>query len=118
MSQYEDITIDQGADQTIQLELVDTNGDAKDLSGFSAAAQIRKSYSSSDSDAVTFATSIPSPAADGVLNLTLTNAQTDAMKAGRYVYDVEISFVDSDANTIIERILEGQITVSPSVTRT
>ena len=34
-----------------------------------------------------------------------------------YVYDVELSFVDSSSNTIIERILEGKISVSPSVTR-
>mgnify|MGYP001599998446 FL=1 len=118
MSQYEDFTIDQGADQTIQLELVDTNGAKKNLTGYSVAAQIRKTYSSSDSDAVTFSSQIQSPAEDGVLNLTLTNTQTGAMKAGRYVYDVEISYSDSGDNTIIERILEGQITISPSVTRT
>lgn len=118
MAQYEDIIIDQGADQTLQLTLVDIQGDAKDLTGYSASAQIRKTYNSSDSDAITFATLIPTPASSGVLNLTLTNAQTSAMKAGRYVYDVELSYVDSSANTIVERILEGQITVSPSVTRT
>ena len=118
MSQYEDFTIDQGADQTIQLELVDTNGAKKNLTGYSVAAQIRKTYSSSDSDAVTFSTQVASPATDGILNLTLTNSQTGAMKAGRYVYDVEISYSDSGDNTIIERILEGQITISPSVTRT
>jgi len=39
------------------------------------------------------------------------------MKAGRYVYDVELSYQDSDENTIIERVLEGQITVTPSVTK-
>ncbi len=118
MSQYEDFTIDQGADQVLQLELVDKNGAKKSLTGYSVAAQIRKTYSSSDSDAVTFSSQIASPASDGVLNLTLTNSQTNAMKAGRYVYDVEISYQDSSSNTIIERILEGQITLSPSVTRT
>ena len=118
MAQYEDIIIDQGADQTIKLELVDTSGATKDLTGYSASAQIRKTYNSSDSDAVTFSSQIQSPADDGIVNLTLTNAQTSAMKSGRYVYDVEISFVDSAANTIVERILEGQVTVSPSVTRT
>ncbi len=81
MAQYEDIIIDQGADQTLQLTLVDTSGDAKDLTGYSASAQIRKTYSSSDSDAITFATTIPTPASSGILNLTLTNTQTDAMKA-------------------------------------
>lgn len=118
MSQYEDVTIDQGADQVIQLELVDNTGAKKDLSGYSIAAQIRKTYSSSDSDAVTFSTQIATPATDGIINLTLTNSQTGAMKAGRYVYDVEISSTDSASNTLVERILEGQITVSPSVTRT
>jgi len=118
MSQYEDFTIDQGADHTIKLELVDTNGDKKDLTGYSAAAQIRKTYSSSDSDAVSFSTQFTAPRTDGILNLTLTNSQTGSLKAGRYVYDVEISYSDSGDNTIVERILEGQITVSPSVTRT
>ena len=118
MSQYEDFTIDQGTDFNIQLELVDKNNATKNLAGYSCAAQIRKTYSSSDSDAVTFSSQIASPASDGVLNLTLTNSQTNAMKAGRYVYDVEISYQDSSSNTIIERILEGQITLSPSVTRT
>lgn len=117
MAQYEDITINQGADQTITLNLVDTNGAKKDLTGYDAFGQIRKTYSSSDSDAITFSSQIVSPASDGVVNLTLTNVQTGAMKAGRYVYDVELSFADSASNTIIERILEGQITVSPSVTR-
>ena len=49
--------------------------------------------------------------------MSLTNVQTDALKAGRYVYDVELSFVDSAGATIIERVLEGRITVTPSVTR-
>ena len=39
------------------------------------------------------------------------------MKAGRYVYDVEISATDSAGNITVERILEGKLTVSPSVTK-
>ena len=117
MAQYEDITIDQGADQTLKLELVDTSGAKKNLTGFSASAQLRKTYNSSDSDAVTFTSQIPSPATDGIVNLTLTNVQTGSLRSGRYVYDVEISNVDSAGATIVERILEGQITVTPSVTR-
>ena len=117
MSQYEDFTLNQGADFSIQLELVDKNQAKKSLAGYTGKGQIRKTYSSSDSDAVTFAVVIPSPASSGILNLQLTNAQTSAMKSGRYVYDVEISSNDSASNTLVERILEGQITVSPSVTR-
>ena len=57
------------------------------------------------------------PSTSGTCTLSLTNSQTDALKPGKYVYDVEISFVDSDNNTIVERILEGRIQVTPSVTK-
>ena len=49
--------------------------------------------------------------------LSLTNTVTDALKPGRYVYDVELSFNDSDGNAIIERVLEGKAFITPSVTR-
>ena len=51
------------------------------------------------------------------MTLSLTNIQTDDLKAGRYVYDVELSFIDSAGDTIVERVLEGRVQVSPSVTR-
>ena len=117
MSQYEDVTIDQGADVTIQLELVDTNGNTKNLTDHTVAGKVKKTYNSDSDYTWDFGSTIPSPASDGIVNLTLTNTQTDTMKAGRYVYDVELSYADSAANTIIERILEGQLNVTPSVTR-
>ena len=116
MATYEEFTIDQGADVTIQLELIDENGAQKDLAGHTLAAKLKKNYNSGDSDTTSFNASITN-ANTGLCNLTLTNTQTDALKAGRYVYDVELSFQDSSSNTIIERILEGRIQVTPSVTK-
>jgi hypothetical protein len=61
---------------------------------------------------------IPEPSLEGIVTLSLSNLITDGLSTrGRYVYDVEISFVDEDGHTIIERILEGKIKVNPSVTR-
>lgn len=118
MAHYEDLTIDQGTDVTVELHLVDANNAAKDLTGYSVAAKLAPSYNSSDSDKVDFTGSVTTPATDGIVNLSLTNTQTDALNyKKRYVYDVEISFVDSDANTIVERVMEGLITVTPSVTK-
>lgn len=116
MAQYEDLAIDQGADVAVVLELVNKDGTAKDLTGYSAAAKMKRSYNS-DSDDTTEFTAIISSATDGNVTLSLTNSQTDNLKKGRYLYDVEVSFVDSDTNTIVERVLEGQIEVTPSVTR-
>ena len=79
---------------------------------------MKKTYNTKDSDATAFfATTVDPDNLDYVIHLSLTNTQTDALKPGRYVYDVEISYVDSDTNTITERIMEGQIFVTPSVTK-
>ena len=116
MAQYEELSIDKGTDITLQLELEDTSGNPKNLTNYTVAGKVKKTYNTSDSDATAFTAEVKAPATGGDVNLSLTNTQTGAFKAGRYVYDVEISFVDSDAQTVIERVLEGTITVTPSVT--
>lgn len=117
MAQYEDLTIDQGADAAIEIHLVNPNGSAKNLTDHAIAAKMKRTYNSDSDDTTIFAAVISDPATDGIATLTLTNIQTDALKPGRYVYDVELSFQDSDDNTIIERVLEGKILVTASVTR-
>ena len=116
MAQYEELQIDKGSDVTIKLELEDLNGNAKNLTNHTVAGKIKKTYNTSDSDATTFTTEIQAPATGGGINLSLSNTQTQALKAGRHVYDVEISFTDSNAQTVVERVLEGTLTVTPSVT--
>jgi hypothetical protein len=119
MADYEDFTIDQGADVAIELHLQEQDGSKKNLTGHSALAKMKRSYNSTDSDEiVSFTTIVSSPATDGILTLALTNSQTDSLNPRlRYVYDVELSYQDSNSQTIIERILEGKVKVSPSVTR-
>ena len=116
MAQYEEFSIDQGADVTIELHLVDKNDVVKNLTGHTVTAKMKKNYNSDSSDTTDFATVI-SNASNGVASLSLTNSQTNALKVGRYVYDVELSFVDSASATIVERVLEGRIQVTPSVTK-
>lgn len=118
MAQYEDFTIDQGADVAIQLELLEKDGSVKNLTGFSASAKMKRSYNADSDNTQVFATTISAETPeDGKLILELTHTQTDTLKPGRWVYDVEISYTDSDMNTIVERVLEGSIQVTPSVTR-
>jgi hypothetical protein len=117
MAQYEDIEIDQGADVSVEIHCVSKDGSIKDLTDHSVAAKLKKTYNSDSADTFSFTSIIITPPSDGIVNISLTNTQTDALKAGRYVYDVELSFQDSDNETIIERVLEGQLHVTPSVTR-
>lgn len=117
MAQYEDLSIDQGSDVAIELRLANPDQSKKNLAGYSVSAQMRRTVNTSDSDAISFTSIVADPASDGIVSLTLTNTQTDALTPGRYFYDVEISHTDSSSATIIERILEGQIEVTPSITR-
>tara|TARA_R110000803_G_scaffold151947_1_gene217026 strand:+ start:459 stop:791 length:333 start_codon:yes stop_codon:yes gene_type:complete len=109
MAVYSNITIDQGTDFTSAVDVTDADGDAVNLGGYTAAGQIRKTYSSST--AVNFTATV-SNAASGIITIALSAAQTGAMKAGRYVYDVEI-----DQSGTKTRVLEGQVEITPGVTQ-
>jgi hypothetical protein len=117
MAQYEEFTIDQGADAAIEIHLVNSDGSAKNLTNHTIAAKLKRTFNSDSDDTTIFNSIVADPATDGIATLSLTNIQTDSLKPGRYVYDVEMSFQDSDSNTIIERVLEGKILVTASVTR-
>lgn len=102
--------IDQGTDYIITVDVTDSAGDILDLTGYTATAQIRKTYTSSSLSA-TFTTGIS--AAAGQVTISLTDTQTSALEAGRYVYDLNIE----SAGGVKTRVIEGQAVVTPGVTR-
>jgi len=112
MAVISNLTVDQGTTFNAEIEVTDNVGDPLNLNGYTATGQIRKTYSSST--AIDFSTEIPSPASNGKVVIGLTATQTNLMKAGRYVYDVEIT---NDSGVTVTRILEGQVEVLPGVTR-
>lgn len=109
MSTKANLVIDQGTTFSTDLSLKDDNGDPLNLSGYTSNSQIRKWYTSKNA-AATFSTSINVDS--GSITLALNANQTGNLVAGRYVYDVEIT-----DGTIISRIVEGIVTVTPQVTR-
>ena len=108
MATIQNLVIDQGTTYSFTFNLTNADGSAKDISSYTIAAQIRKSYYTSTSVDFTTATID----LEGEITISLTATQTSALKAGRYVYDIEI---DDGVETI--RVLEGIVTVTPEVTR-
>jgi len=102
--------IDQGTDYTITVDVTDSAGDILDLTDYTATAQIRKTYTSSSLSA-TFTTSISAVA--GQVTISLTDTQTSALEAGRYVYDLNIE----SGTGVKTRVIEGQAVITPGVTR-
>jgi hypothetical protein len=111
MAVLSNLSIDQGSDFSAEVQVEDASGDAANLTGYTGAGQIRKTYSSSTFTAFGV---VVTNAGNGLLTLTLSNTVTNAMKAGRYVYDVEITKTSDGEKT---RVVEGQITINPGVTQ-
>jgi hypothetical protein len=109
MAMYTNLTADQGSTFDTTITITDNQGSPIDLTGYTFAGQIRKTYSSSTAISFNF---IPL-ALLGDIQLNLTAAQTDSMKAGRYVYDFEITSPEN----VVTRVLEGQLEITPSVTK-
>lgn len=112
MSAFANLLVEQGATFRISLQIFEDD-DPKDLTGFTARSQLRRSHRSRR--ATDFTVEINNPT-NGELMLSLTAEQTSILKAGRYVYDVEVvgpNFPPSE----VGRILEGVVTVSPEATK-
>jgi hypothetical protein len=103
------IVIDQGTDFSTSINVTNDDGDIVDLTGYTAAAQMRKHYTSSNSH--NFTTSIS--AAQGIVTISMTANTTAAITAGRYVYDCELT----SSSNAVTRLVEGIVTVTPQVTR-
>jgi hypothetical protein len=117
MAQYEHISIDQGADVAVEIHLINKDGSARNLTNHFINAKMKKTFNSDSDNTTVFNSIVTLPASDGIATISLSNTQTDTLKAGRYVYDVEMSYVDSAGDNIVERVLEGKILVTPSVTK-
>ena len=110
MATVANIFIDQGSDYSNIITVAATSGQALDLSGYTVASQIRKSYTSSVS--YTFTSSVYN-ATQGRVRIQLTADQSELIPPGRYLYDVEIT----SSGGAKRRVVEGIVTVTPQITK-
>lgn len=110
MAGFAELTLEQGASYSTTVTVNGSNGSPTNLTNYTAAAQLRKSYYSSTATDFTVAIS---DAAGGEITMTLTAANTANLTPGRYVYDLLIT---SPVN-VKTRVVEGIATILPSVTR-
>lgn len=112
MSGFAYLYIDQGTDFNHIINITDdVTNDAIDIAGFNVAAQMRRGYYSKTPSGNLVCTI--SNSGEGEITLSMTAANTANLKPGRHVFDVRT--IDTNNNT--SRILEGIITVNPSVTK-
>lgn len=110
-----ELVIQQGTDFSHVVSVKNSDGTVFPLTGYTAKMQVRP-YASSASVLVELSTSNGKISVDGTagqLTLTLTNVDTSAYTWRSGVYDLEIT----SSGNVVTRIMEGNITLSPEVTR-
>lgn len=113
MAAIANLIIDQGASFSTDVTVKDNSGNAFDLTGYTASAKMAKGYASTRTRTI-LTTSINADPTTGIITLSLSADQTNNLDApARYVYDVEIL---RTSDSTVTRVIEGLITVSPSVT--
>ena len=106
-----DITIQQGATFAKTLTITDDADVAINISNDSFRGQVRKQYSSTDTEAeFTFTIT---DGLNGIVQWSLTATETAAMGNGKFYYDIE--WVKADSTVV--RLLEGIADTTPEVTR-
>ena len=105
------IVVPQGSDFTQTFTSKESNGTARDLSGYSVSAVLRKHDTATSSTA--FSASITSATA-GKVTITMADTTSLNLTPGRYVYDVRLV---SGIGTV-SRLVEGMAMVTAGITTT
>tara|TARA_B100000085_G_C18089302_1_gene328389 strand:- start:116 stop:454 length:339 start_codon:yes stop_codon:yes gene_type:complete len=111
MAAIANLTIDQGATFSSDVTVKDANGNAFDLTGYTAEAKMAKGYNSTRTR-TSITSTINADPTTGIVTLSLTATATAALDApARYVYDLEIT-----SGATVTRVIEGIINIRPNVT--
>ena len=112
MAAYVELFVDQGANFNNVINLTDevTNLNVN-VQGYTVISQMKRSYYSANASA-NITCSITN-ALNGEITMTMDANTTANIKAGRYLFDMRVT----DRSGIINRVLEGIITVTPRISR-
>lgn len=85
-----------------------------DLSGYSARLQVREAHYSTESlIALVSGDGLTIGGSAGTIDILINDSDTSDLPAGTHVYDLEII----SSGNIVDRLIEGNFTVTPEVTR-
>jgi hypothetical protein len=109
MANSYDISIEQGASLNLSLVASDSSGSPLNLSGYQAKGAIKYSYGSTGA-LVSLNPVIDPSYVSGIVNISLTPAQTSGLPITKAVYGIGIFLPSGNAVTI----LEGYASISPT----
>jgi hypothetical protein len=109
-----DLIVPQGTTFPVKLRYLDSNNSVVDLTGATVRAQLRKSYDQTNADLdCTIANGKAFVDVDNYFGFTLAPADTSALTATTYFYDLVVTTSGGD----VTRAMEGTLTITPEVTK-
>jgi hypothetical protein len=103
------LKIDQGSHFSYDVLVKDQQGNPFNFVNFTANGQMRKHFESANS------TNLVISLSEGVINITVSANTSLALDPGRYMYDVVLHQISGNSEP--NRVLEGIVTITPSITR-
>lgn len=110
MAAVANLEIDQGSDWVSEITLENDDSTPMQLRGFTVYSQFRKSFGSLIG--YSFVTGIVNET-QGIISLSLSGQTSSGIRAGRYLYDIEI--INEDG--VKTRVAQGIVTINPEITR-
>lgn len=116
MADITDFDVGQGETFKILLHIYNesTGSVLMDITNYTFEGQVRENYTT-DEVASSFGITKIIPYSSGSVYVQLTSEQTKTLDQRMYVYDVLMK--DASNPPIVRRLLEGALTIRPSVTR-
>jgi hypothetical protein len=112
MAESYNYTIDQGADWFLTIQYKDSAGAAINLTGYTAAMQFRLVSSNTTALNLTSSSGITITANTGTLAIRVTAAQSAALEAAQYDYELEIT----SSGGVVTRLIQGLAAVDGQLT--
>ena len=109
-----DIATEQGSTYGSVVTYEDDNGDPVNLTGYTASMQVR-TYAGAAVPSLTLASSsgLTTGGAAGTIAISILASALSAVRAGGYVYDLEIQ----SPGGVVTKLLSGKFTIEQEVTR-
>ena len=106
---YNNIIIETGSTFSLSMQVTDANNIPLNLAGYTGSGKVRRSYTS-DSFVYDLTVGVPGASgATGTIEISATATATAAMRPGRYVYSVDITY-----GSLVRRIVQGNADIRPN----
>lgn len=111
---HQELTFFRGDDETLDIEITDSDGNAVDISGYKFWFTAKSNENDADADAeIGPTTGTITDAANGKAQISLTNSDTD-IAVGSYSYDIQ----QKDASNKITTLVKGKLRITQDITQT